>query len=233
MKTWRVLVETLIEPVAAFRALVESPRSLVALLLVCAGQLSLPWMLNGRVDTRATVLSDLEMSGKLGDMTDHEVDEAVVQKAKIVVAGQAASALVGPPMLALEFAIVLWLWSRYLRGKPSFGVLYSLCAHVQLPLALRSMATASIVYARGSVRPDEIDKLLPSGIISLVHVNPGPWMQALGGADFFRLWVAVLLGVALYVSGPFKPARAVIGMGLAYAAFVAVFLVALPNLGGA
>ena len=73
---------------------------------------------------------------------------------------------------------------------------------------------------------------MPSGVAPLFH-GSAPIAHALAGADLFLLWTAVLLGIALYASGKLSVTRAAVGMTLAYAAFVAVFLVALPGLGGA
>jgi hypothetical protein len=230
MSSWRAIVGTLFAPVATFRKLGDGPRTLLALAFVVLAQLTVPLALSGRLDVRGQAMA--EMGPRLNDMTDRELDEAITQKEKIASVLVTAKAVVGPPLLSLELAIVFWLWGRYLRGKPAFGVLYSLCTHAQVPLALRGLATSAVVLSRDKVSPDELPGLLPSGLSPFVHLQ-GPWANALGGADLFLLWTAVLLGIGLYVAAHLTPRRAAIGMGLAYAAFIAVFLVALPGLGGA
>lgn len=224
------ILGTLLEPVAAFRRLADAPRSIVALAVVVLAHLTVPLALAGRLDTRAVALQ--ELGPKLAETTDREVEEAIAQKAKIAEVTFAASALVSPPLLALELTIVLWLWARYLKGKPAFGVLFAMAVHAQLPLALRSVCRAAVVLSRDAVEPKEIDGLLTSGLQPLFHLS-SPWQQLLGGADLFLLWTAVLLGIALYAAAKLPARRAAVGMALAYAAFVAVFLVGLPGLKGA
>lgn len=230
MRSWKAVAGTIFDPLGTFRALVEAPRSLLALVLLIAAHLALPLALSGKLETRGAVVQ--ELGPKAAEMTDRDVEEAVAQKAKLTEVALVARAVVGPPLLALELTIVLWLWGRYLKGKPAFGVLYSMCTHAQVPLALRSLASAAVVLTRTDVTPDELEHLLPSGLGSLINLH-GPAALALGGADLFLLWTAVLLGIALYAAGKLPARRAAVGMGLAYLAFVAVFLVGLPGLGGA
>ncbi|MBS2027135.1 MAG: YIP1 family protein [Deltaproteobacteria bacterium] len=230
MRSLRAIAGTIFDPVGTFRGLAEGPKTLLALLFVVLAQLSVPLALSGRLDTRAAAMN--ELGPKIGEMTDRDVSEAIQQKEKIASVIIVAKALVGPPLLALELTIVLWLWGRYLRGKPAFGVLYSLCTHAQIPFALRALGRTAVILGRTQIEPDEVDNLLPSGLAPLFHGSQ-PIAHALAGADLFLLWTAVLLGIALYAAGKLSVTRAVVGMTLAYAAFVAVFLVALPGLGGA
>jgi hypothetical protein len=226
----RTIVGTLLEPVATFRALAEAPKAWIALVVVVLAHLSVPLALAGRIDARAAAIE--ELGPKIAESTDRELAEAVEQKVKISEVALVARGVMGPPMLALELTIVLWLWGRYLRGKPAFGALYAMAAHAQLPLAIRSLGRAGVILSRTAVEPKEVDGLLPSGLETILHVA-SPWKQLLGGADLFLLWTAVLLGVALYAAGKLPARRAAVGMALAYAAFIAVFLVGLPGLSGA
>lgn len=230
MRSWKAIAGTIFDPVGTFRALADAPKSLLVLLLVAAAHLAVPVALSSKLTTRTQVLA--ELGPKLSEMSDRDVDEAVEQKSKLVEVALVAKGLVGPPLLALELCIVLWLWGRYLRAKPPFASLFSLCAHAQIPLGLRSLAEALVVTGRKDVTPDELTHLLPSGLSSVLSAH-GAWAHVLGGADLFLVWTGVLLGIALFVAGKMPARRAAIGMGLAYAAFVAVFLVGLPGLGGA
>jgi hypothetical protein len=230
MRSARAILETVLAPVATFRALAESPRSLLVLLFIIGANLMVPLALSGKLAARQAVLT--ELGPKLSEMSDREVDEAVTQKQKLVEFAAVAKAVASPPLLALELAIVLWLWARYLRDRPAFGSLFSLCAHAQIPLALRSLAQALVIVSRPRVAPDELTALVPSNLGALGH---GSLVlgRALGGADLFLIWTAVLLGIALYSAGKLSGVRAAMGMAVAYAAFVAVFLVGLPGLGAA
>jgi len=230
MRSARAIVGTVFEPVSTFRSLADSPRSFVVLLLLIAANLCVPLALSGKISARRAVLA--ELGEKLSDMSDRDIDEAVTQKQKLVEFAAVAKAVVGPPLLALELALVLWLLGRYLRARPRFGPLFSLAAYAQLPLGLRSLGRAAVVASRPQVAPDELGGLLPSSLHALVH-GPVALGRALSGADLFLLWTAVLLGIALHAAGKLPPLRAGLGMAVAYAAFVAVFLVGLPGMAGA
>jgi hypothetical protein len=234
MHSWRLVGETLVNPVGAFRELVESPRSLVALVLLVLAQLAIPAALLGRVDVRREVLADLQGSGKLADTSDRELGEKVDRASKLVVATYAATGLFGPPFRALLLTIGLWLWGRYLGARPAFGTLWSLSIHAQLPLAVRALARGAVLASQPFVYPSQIDGALPSGLWAV----PGLHLPALatslaGGVDFFLLWTAVLLAIALCTSSKLSAWRAGIGMGVAYAVWAVVVFVGLPLLGGA
>jgi hypothetical protein len=234
MGAWRSLLGTIVEPVATFRALAESPRSLLAVAVLILAHAALPIALSGRVDVKRDVVQSLAESGKLADTTDRDLAEKVEQGQKIQVTKYAVLAVIGPPLRSLLLALVLWLWGRYLWGKPTFSSLWSLATHAQLPLAIRALAEALVISRQTSVLPSEIGTLLPSGLWAWpgLHLT-GPAAGILQGVDFFRLWTTVLLGIALYASSRFSPWRAALGMGLAYAAFVAVAFVGAAHAGGA
>jgi len=227
MKSLGAMAGTISAPLSTFRALAMEPRALVAMLLIIAAHLAVPLALSGRLALRQQVLT--AQGPKLADMTDGELDDAVVQARKLAMVKVTAGALVQPPLLALELAIALWLWARYLGGKPTFRALYALCTHAQIPLALRSLATAVVVHRQAALTPRDLPALLPSGLAAWAH-GSAPVARALGGADFFLLWTGVLLAVALHAASKLSLRRSALGMGLAYVAFVAVFLVGLPGL---
>jgi hypothetical protein len=233
MVSWRLIAEALVSPVTAFRALAEAPRSLVILVVLIAAQLTIPVALVGRVDSRRDVVRELAQSGKLADTTDRELTEKVQQADKIQVATYAATGLFGPPFRTLLLTLALWIWGRYLRGRPAFGVLWSLCAYAQLPLAVRAVARGWVLSRLPYVYPDQIDGVLPSGLTSIGWHLPHGLEGLLGAADFFRIWTMVLLAVALYASAKISPLRASLGVGVAYAVFAVVAFVGLPRLGGA
>jgi hypothetical protein len=225
---------TLVSPLAAFRELVEVPRSLLAMALLIAAHLAVPAALRGKVDVRRAVLSDLADSGKLADTTEVEINENVAQSEKIQVAKYAALGLFGPPFATLLLTIGMWLWGRFLAVRPAFGTLWSLCAHAQVPLAIRSLAQAFVIFSQPYVFPDQIDGVLPSGLSAVPGLHLAPLATSLlGGVDFFRVWTAVLLGVALFAASKTGVLRAALGMTVAYAIFVVVTFVGLPRLAGA
>jgi hypothetical protein len=217
------------DPVGLFKRRLESPRFLWPLALLVGLYLTVPLTLIGRFEMRPSVLADVMSNPETASITDRELDEKVVQAGKLELAKEVAGALFGPPTRALVLTVGMWLLGRLLMGKPKFGVLFSLALAATLPLGLRAAARALVIHSQPRWEPAELLKLLPSGALEWWPALHAPWWQ---GLDFFRLWVAALLGVALGVSSQFGPVRASLGMGAAYAAWVALAFVGFAH-GGA
>jgi len=164
-------------------------------------------------------------------MTDRDIDDAVIKDQKLTLALMVVVAVAGPPFRALIFTLGLWLWARYLYRRPRFGALFALATFAQLPLAIRSLATALAALGQAQLSSQQLACLLPSGPAVWFEVAP-VWERLLGGLDFFTLWTAVLLGIAFWVTTEMPQRRAAIGMAVAYVAYVAVFLVGFPGLLG-
>jgi hypothetical protein len=219
-----VLLDTIVQPTAAFRIIKDRPRWLVALV----------------------ALSLLVVIGTfLGGPAQHNADLAFLQKQFTTTSDYAGFSQAGrdalvadtahPPfwrtllsgvvpmvmglLTALAAAFVLWLVSRFLAHSAPFKTFFAAMMHVAIVSTALSAICAGVVTlivgASQYTTYDQLDRAMPS--LALLAPNAKDWVAAaLGAVTPFAIWTAALQGLALWVIAATTRKQAVVVAGVLF-----------------
>lgn len=230
----QALYDTLVHPARAMPQVAESGRFLPALVAVTAAALLFAVLAVPRFDFARAAVDQLERRPDSAQMTPHQREEAIATVTKIGAVTGYAGALVGPALMALGAAVALWLGFKLAGGTPAFRPTFAVASFGQLPGAVHQLLLLPAVLRAGSVDPTAVPRLLPSSLGALLPPGAsGPGASFLLAVDLFSVWSVALLALGMAAAARVSRRRAAVTTTLLWLAWVAVFRVALPGMGGA
>jgi hypothetical protein len=224
----------LLHPSTQLPRAAEARRWLVPLLFATAASLLFSIVAVPRLDMERDVVDALERSGATAQMTPHELETKVEQGKKVTALAMYTGGAFGTALSGLASALFLWLGFRVAGSKPGFPQTFTVAVYGLVPAAIAGLLAVPALLLRGSVTTQQLAALLPSSPAALLPPGTkGPVASLLAALDVFTLW-----GVWIVAAGMAGVARVSLRRSLAtvlvlWLAYVAVFRVALPAMGGA
>lgn len=204
-----VLVATLTDPGRALAVAAERRRLLVALLAATAVSVLVSMVTVPRIDFAK---GGPGLGPEAAAMTQHQLEEAEAQAAKLgAIAGYAGSGF-GPAFAMLGTGLACWLAFKVAGTRPGFKASLAVSAHALLPIFLAKLLTLPAVLARAPLGLDELPRLLPSSLASLLPAGASPLaLAAASSLDLFTIWAVVLLVIGMaQVAGASRRRAAVV-----------------------
>ena len=234
MTSAQALHDTLVHPARAMPQVAESGRLLPALLAATAAAVLLAAAAVPRLDFARAAAEAFDRGPDAAQMTPHQREQAIATARKLGTVAGYAGALLGPSLMALGAAVALWLGFKIAGGQPGFRSTFAVASYAQLPGAVQQLLTLPAVLRAEALDPILLPRLLPSSAGALLPVGAaGPGASFLFALDLFGLWTVALVALGMARAAQVSPRRAVVTASLLWLAWVAVFKVALPGLGGA
>jgi len=229
----QALYQTLVHPASAMPQVAESGRFVPALAAATAAAILFAVVAVPRLDFGKVAADVLDRAPDAAQMTPHQREDAVAAARKIGAVAGYAGALLGPTFMALGAAVALWLGFKIAGGQPGFRPTFAVASHAQLPGALQQLLALPAVLRAEVVDPTLLPRLLPSSAGALLPAGAtGPGASFLFALDLFGLWTVALMALGMARASQVSRGRAVATTVLLWLAWVAVFKVALPGLGG-
>ncbi|HET6921664.1 MAG TPA: YIP1 family protein [Anaeromyxobacteraceae bacterium] len=233
MTSAQALHETLVHPARAMPQVAESGRFLPALAAATAAALLLAAAAVPRLDFARAAADAFDRSPEAAQKTPHQREEAIATARKFGAVAGYASALLGPSLMALGAAVALWLGFKIAGGQPAFRATFAVASFAQLPGALQQLLALPAVLRAHALDPALLPRILPSSAGALLPAGAtGPGASFLFALDLFGLWAVALVALGMARAAQVSPRRAVATAALLWLAWVALFKVALPGLGG-
>ena len=234
MSPAQALYDTLVHPSRAMPAVAESGRFLPALVAATAAAVLFAALAVPRFDFAKAAAEALDRRPDAAQMTPHQREEAVATANKIGAVAGYASAVLLPTLMALGAAVALWLGFKLAGGAPAFRPALAVASFAQLPSAVHQLLLLPAVLRSEAIEPNLVPRLLPSNAAALLPAGAtGPAASFLLAIDLFSLWTVALMVLGMASAARVSRGRAVVTTVLLWLAWVAVFRVALPELGGA
>jgi hypothetical protein len=172
-----------------------------------------------RIDARSATLAKLDKDGKLGEMSEKQVDDEVKSAERLAEVGRVAVGVVKAPVnLGLAALAVVGL-SWFLKGKVKGKAVFPVASVTLLPAALGDLLDAGSAFVRQSL-PVERSTLAPrdlgSALAALGHPLVGNALKLASTLDFFSLWAAILMGFGVVAVGDVPLRRAMTGTLVAW-----------------
>jgi hypothetical protein len=227
-----VLLATLTAPERGLGAAVARNRSLTALLAATLLSLLVALVTVPRLDFSAS--ADLGTGPEAQALTQHQVEEAEQQAAKLGAVSGYVGAGFGPALAALGTALCCWLAFRVAGTRPALRSTLAVAAHALLPLALARLLLLPAVVWKAPLPAADLAGLLPSSLAALLPAQASPLaLAAASSLDLFTLWAVALLvlGMAKVTGASRRRAGAVVGV--LWLAQIALLKLAPAAMGGA
>lgn len=233
MSSAQALYAAVFHPARAMPQVAESGRFLPALVAATAAAIVFSTLAVPRLDFARAALDAIDRKPDAAQMTPYQREEAVVTARKIGTVAGYSAALLGPAAMALGAAVALWLGFKLAGGRPAFRPTFAVAAFAQLPGAVRELLSLPAVLRSESIDPAILPRLLPSSAGALLPAGAaGPGASLLYSIDLFSLWAAALAALGMAAVARVSARRAAVTTALLWLAWVAVFKVSLPALGG-
>lgn len=219
-----VLVATLTSPERGLASAAARRRSLTALLVATAASLTLALVAVPRLDFAG---DGGPMDPEAATMTQHQLEQAAAQAAKLGAIVGYAGAGFGPAFAILGTALCCWLAFKVAGTRPGLKATVAVSAHALLPLALAQLLTLPAVLLKAPLTVAELPRLLPSSLAALLPAKASPLLLAAASSvDLFTLWALALLVVGMAQLTGATRLRSATVVGLLFAAQVAFLRIA-------
>jgi hypothetical protein len=222
-----VILETFVAPGPGLGRAVERRRSLTALLVATALSLAFAAVAAPRIDVGPAVAARLDRDPEGAEMTPHQREEAIATARRVAAVGVWAGSALSPALLALLGAVFLNRAFRVAGVAPAVRPTLSVLAHGMLPVWVGQFLAIPALLVRGTVRAEELPRLLPSSPAWFLPPGaPPPTLAALGAIDLFSLWALALVVTGMTrVSGATRRRAATVTVVM-WLAYVGLFKVA-------
>jgi hypothetical protein len=212
----------------------EQRRYWVPLLFATAAALLFSIVAVPRVDFERAAADALDRSEDAAQISPHDREVKLDQARKVASLAAYSGAAFGTALTALLAAFWVWMAFKVVGGKPGFAETFTVMCWALLPGAVEALLAIPALLVRGTLMPEQLGTLLPSNLgILLPTGSKGPLASFLGAVDLFSLWAVWLVAAGMAGVARISQRRALVTVTVLWLAYVAVFRVALPVLGGA
>jgi hypothetical protein len=212
----------------------EQRRYWVPLLFATAAALLFSIVAVPRVDFERAAADALDRSEDAAQISPHDREVKLEQARKVASLAAYSGAAFGTALTALLAAFWVWMAFKVVGGKPGFAETFTVMCWALLPGAVEALLAIPALLVRGTLMPEQLGTLLPSNLgILLPTGSKGPLASFLGAVDLFSLWAVWLVAAGMAGVARVSQRRALVTVTVLWLAYVAVFRVALPVLGGA
>jgi hypothetical protein len=219
-----VLLATLTAPGRGLDAVATRRRSLTAVLAATLASLLVALVTVPRLDFTAAA----DASGSDGQPpTQHQVEEAQAQAAKLGAISGYAGAGFGPALAVLGTALCCWLAFKVAGTRPPLKATVAVTAHALLPLFLSQLLLLPAVLLKAPLPAADLPLLLPSSLAALLPAQASPLaLAAASSLDLFTVWALILLVLGMAKVAGATRWRAAAVVAVLWLAQIALFKIA-------
>ncbi len=229
----RLAQSPLFHPTTQLPRAAEQRQYLVPLLLATAAALLFSIIAVPRIDFERAAADALDRSEGAAQMTPHDREVKLEQARKVAALAGYAGAAFGTALSALIAALGVWLAFQVVGTKPGLPQTFTVMCWALLPGAIEAVLSVPALLLRGTIQPEQLGSLLPANLGAFLPASvTGPPALFLGAVDLFSLWSIWIVAAGMAGVARVSTRRALVTVTVLWIAYVAVFRVALPSLGG-
>lgn len=224
----------LLHPATMLPRAAEQRQYWIPLLLATAAALLFSIVAVPRIDFERAAADAIDRSEGAAQMTPHDREVKIEQGRKVAALASYTGAAFGTGLSALLAALGVWLAFHVVGQKPGFAPTFTVMCWALLPGAIESVLSVPALLVRGTIRVEQLPALFPANLGTFLPAGTeGPLASFLGAVDLFSLWSVWLVAMGMAGVAQVSKRRALVTTVVLWLAYVAVFRVALPTLGGA
>ena len=192
-------------PKATFEQIARRPSWLAPVLLMTIVGLVVGVAINQRVDWRDVASKRIEESPRAANLSAEQKEQQISIGAKVSPYFAYGFGLIGPILLVVIVATVMWGAYNLLGGaNANYGVSLAIVSHAFVVTVVSSLLFILILYLKpiGTV---DLENPVAANLGALVPDGSAKWLEKLASAiDVFSFWVMALIGIGYAAFNPKK-----------------------------
>jgi len=224
----------LLHPSVQLPRAAEQRQYLVPLLLATAAALLFSIVAVPRVDFERAATDAIDRGEGAAQMSPHDREVKLEQARKVAALAAYTGAAFGTTISALIAALGVWLAFQVVGRSPGFLPTFTVLCWALLPGAIESILSIPALLVRGMIPVEDLASILPANLGVLLPAGAkGQLASFLGAVDLFSLWSIWIVAAGMAGVAHVSRRRSLLTVTVLWLAYVGVFRVALPALGGA
>jgi hypothetical protein len=218
------LLNLFVEPRTAFAGILRGPgRFWIPLLGCVALNLLFTTIWTQKVDPRAFMKTQIEESGRAGNMTPEQMERVIDQQSRMMKPFSFISAVLAPPLvITLIAGVLLFVFRFFFGGDVGFKQALSIVAWTSLAIALVSIPVMLAVYAgKGdwNLNPQAVVQANLSLLLDKETASK-PLYSLAESFDLFTAWSMFLLATGFGLAARKPTSGALWGVVIPWALYV-------------
>jgi hypothetical protein len=199
------IVGVLFSPKTTFEDIVRKPSWVAPVVLLTVLSLCVSVAINQRINWREFMSQQIEKSPGAANMSAEQKEQRIEAGAKFSPPFTYAIGLLGPILITLLVALVMWGGYNLLGGaNTNFGTAFGITAHAFLTSLVSSPLFILILYLKPAGTVD-LDNPIATNVGALLPEDSARWLVTLGKSiDLFTFWTLVLLAIGFAATNPRK-----------------------------
>lgn len=190
------IIGVFFSPGATFEDIVRKPSWVLPVVLLTLLSVGVSFSINQRINWREFMSQQIEKSPGAANMSAEQKEQRIEGGAKFSPPFTYAIGLLGPIIITLLVALVMWGSYNLLGGADTnFGTSFSITSHAFLTGLVSSPLFILILYLKpvGSV---DLDNPVAANLAAVVPDDSAKWLVALcKSIDIFSIWTLILLAM--------------------------------------
>jgi hypothetical protein len=195
----------LFSPKRTFEDIVRKPSWLLPVALSTALGLLVSVAINQRINWRDFMNQQIEKSPQAAQMSPEQKQQRIEAGAKFVPISTYVFGTLGPVLVALLVALVMWgAYSLFSGISTNFSTAFGITAHAFLTGLVSSPLFILILYLKPYGTAD-LDNPLAANLAAFLPEDSAKWLFALcKSVDIFVFWTLILLAIGFATVNPKK-----------------------------
>lgn len=190
------IIGVFFSPGATFEDIVRKPSWVLPVVLLTLLSVGVSFSINQRINWREFMSQQIEKSPGAANMSAEQKEQRIEGGAKFSPPFTYAIGLLGPIIITLLVALVMWGSYNLLGGADTnFGTSFSITSHAFLTGLVSSPLFILILYLKpvGSV---DLDNPVAANLAAVLPDDSAKWLVALcKSIDIFSIWTLILLAM--------------------------------------
>jgi Yip1 domain len=199
------VIGILFSPKRTFEDIVRKPSWLLPVALSTALGLLVSVAINQRINWRDFMNQQIEKSPQAAQMSPEQKQQRIEAGAKFVPISTYVFGTLGPVLVALLVALVMWgAYSLFSGISTNFSTAFGITAHAFLTGLVSSPLFILILYLKPYGTAD-LDNPLAANLAAFLPEDSAKWLFALcKSVDIFVFWTLILLAIGFATVNPKK-----------------------------
>jgi hypothetical protein len=195
----------LFSPQKTFEDIVRKPGWLVPITLLTVLSMAVSFGLNQRMNWREFISQQIEKSPQGAQLSADQKEQRIEAGAKFAPISTYVFGTLGPLIIALIFALVMWgAYSLIGGASTNFGTAMAITAHAFMTGLISSPLFLLVIFLKAPGTID-LDNPVATNLAAFLPDDSAKWLVALlKSFDVFTFWTLILIAIGFAVTSPKK-----------------------------
>lgn len=195
----------LFSPKATFASIARRPTWILPIVILCIVELGIVGVFSRRVGWRDLIEKQVANNSQFQQLTPAQQETRIEAALKFAPIVAYAQTVVGPFLIALAFAGILWvIFNMAVGAKFGFRESLAVVSYGQVPSILGGLVGILVLFLKDPSTVD-LQHLVASNVGAFLSGDSPKWLSALlGSVDLFLFWEMILLAMGFNAVAPKK-----------------------------